>query len=274
MWFYKDVGHTQEAKKELLKYVSFQNNENVLNSVKPTRLIERILQIATTPEGNDVVLDFFAGSAPTAHAVMKQNRCDGGNRRFICIQIPEPLPTPESKMSTIFEMGLQRLRSVGQESRDNGEDRLEILTPTDFGFRIFRLDSSNIRPWDADRENLDKALLDSMDHVKPERGDTDVLYELLLKRGLDLCVPIEQRAIADKVVHSVGTGALIVCLATRISREDVEPLASGIIEWHKEQNPAGESTVVFRDHAFVDDVAKTNLAAILHQHGLENVRSL
>jgi adenine-specific DNA-methyltransferase len=92
--------------------------------------------------------------------------------------------------------------------------------------------------------------------------------------GLDLCVPIEQKSIAKKFVHSIGAGALLVCLATTISRDDAEPLALGIIEWYKQLNPAGESTVVFRDSAFADDVAKTNLAAILQQHGLENVRSL
>jgi adenine-specific DNA-methyltransferase len=113
-----------------------------------------------------------------------------------------------------------------------------------------------------------------MEHIKPDRNDDDVLYELLLKLGLDLCVPFERRMISKQVVHSIGAGALIVCLATKISRDDAEPLALGIVEWHKQLNPAGESTVVFRDSAFADDVAKTNLSAILQQHGLENVRSL
>jgi adenine-specific DNA-methyltransferase len=94
LWFYKDVGHTQEAKKELLKYVKFTDNENVLNSVKPPRLIQRMLQIATTADSGDLVLDFFGGSASTAHAVLSQNETDGGNRRFISVQLPEPLPAP------------------------------------------------------------------------------------------------------------------------------------------------------------------------------------
>ena len=92
--------------------------------------------------------------------------------------------------------------------------------------------------------------------------------------GLDLTVPIFQREIAGKTVHSIGGGVLIVCLDKSIAREDAEPVALGVVAWHKEQAPAGETTVVFRDTAFVDDVAKSNLAAILHQHGLENVRSL
>lgn len=274
LWFYKDVGHTQEAKKELLKYVSFKHNENVLNSVKPTRLIERILQISTSRDGNDVVLDFFAGSASTAHAVMKQNRQDGGNRRFILVQIPEPLPTPEARMTTIFQMGLQRLRSVGKELKTEDAGNLDVLKPTDLGFRVYRLDSSNIQAWDPDRENLDATLLKAVEHIKGDRSETDVLYELLLKLGLDLCVPIEQKKIAKKTVHSIGAGALIVCLAEKVSRDDVEPLAHGIVDWHKALAPAGETTIVFRDSAFADDVAKTNVTAILQQHGLENIRSL
>jgi adenine-specific DNA-methyltransferase len=145
---------------------------------------------------------------------------------------------------------------------------------SDLGFRVFKLDSSNISAWDPDRENIDQSLLDSMEHTKPGRSDDDLIYELLLKLGLDLCVPIQQRVVAGQVVHSIGAGTLIVCLATKIHRDDAEPIALGIVEWHKQLNPAGESTVVFRDSAFADDVAKTNLAAILQQYGLENVRSL
>ena len=114
----------------------------------------------------------------------------------------------------------------------------------------------------------------SVEHLRADRNEADILYELLLKLGLDLCVPIEQKAIAGKTVHSIGAGTLVVCLAPKILRDEVEPLALGIVEWHKQLNPAGESTAVFRDSAFADDVAKTNLTAILQQHGLGNVRSL
>ena len=96
----------------------------------------------------------------------------------------------------------------------------------------------------------------------------------LPKLGLDLCVPIETRTIAGKTVYSVRAGTLIACLDEKVSREQVEPLALGIVEWHKALAPAGETTCVFRDRAFEDDVAKTNLAAILNQHGISNVRSL
>jgi adenine-specific DNA-methyltransferase len=97
---------------------------------------------------------------------------------------------------------------------------------------------------------------------------------LLLKSGIDLCTPIEQKQIAGKAVYSIANGKLIACLTEKITQEDVEPLAQGIIEWQKSLTPSGDTMCVFRDNAFVDDVAKTNLAAILNQHGLTNMRSL
>ena len=97
---------------------------------------------------------------------------------------------------------------------------------------------------------------------------------MLLKSGLELTLPIEQRSIAGKTVYSIGVGVLLVCLAEHITRAEVEPLALGIADWRAELAPAVETQLVFRDSAFADDVAKTNLAAILEQHGLENVRSL
>jgi adenine-specific DNA-methyltransferase len=128
LWFYKEVGHTQDAKKTLLKYVKFQHTENVLNSVKPVELLQRILQLAGKHDENGIVLDFFSGSATTAHAVLKQNFEDGGNRRFIGVQIPEPLPTPEPGLGSIFEMGLTRVRNYADELREQGE-----LTKGDLG---------------------------------------------------------------------------------------------------------------------------------------------
>ena len=147
------------------------------------------------------------------------------------------------------------------------------------GFRVFELSSSNIRAWEPDRLNLIESLQDSVEHLKTDRTEQDILFELLLKLGLDLCVPIETQKIegAKKQahdVHSIGGGSLIVCLSPVIPQADVEPLALGLVAWHKALKPAGETTVVFRDSAFADDVAKTNLAKILEQHGLETVHSL
>ena len=144
----------------------------------------------------------------------------------------------------------------------------------DLGFRVFKLDTTNIREWEPAPDDIEAALFDNIDHIKGDRSEQDILYELLLKLGLDLCVPVETLTIAGKLVHAVGAGTLIACLDETITRAEVEPLALGIADWHEQLAPAGETTIVFRDNAFTDDVAKTNLAAILEQHGLGTVRSL
>ena len=143
----------------------------------------------------------------------------------------------------------------------------------DTGFRVYKLDQSNIRAWQPSGD-LERDLIDSVEHIVPGRSEQDVLTELLLKLGLDLCVPIEQRQIAGKAVHAVGGGVLMACLDPRIGKDDAESLALGIADWHAALTPAGDTTCVFRDSAFENDEAKTNLAAILEQHGIHHVRSL
>jgi adenine-specific DNA-methyltransferase len=144
---------------------------------------------------------------------------------------------------------------------------------------VFKLASSNIRAWEPDRDKLAETLEASIEHLKTDRTEQDILFELLLKLGLDLCVPIETKQVAGSAkqahdIRSIGGGSLLVCLSPAIPQPDVEPLALGLVAWHKQLKPAGDTTVVFRDSAFADDVAKTNLTAILHQHGISNVRSL
>lgn len=136
----------------------------------------------------------------------------------------------------------------------------------DLGFRVFKLDSSNIRAWDPDRDNLEETLEEHATNLKEGRTEQDILFELLLKLGLDLAVPMEQRDIAGKTVHSVGAGALMVCLADSVTQDDAEALGLGILDWWREIKPAVPSSFVFRDSGFTDDVAKTNLAAILEQN--------
>jgi adenine-specific DNA-methyltransferase len=271
LWTYDEVGHTQEAKKELIEAVAFPNSDVVFETPKPTRLVRRMLQLATRPEEHALVLDFFAGSGSTLHATFAQNAEDSGNRRCILIQLPEPLVgvVPHGSLQTIADITKERLRHAGKRIREENP-----MFAGDLGFRVFKLASSNIRAWEPDRENLAETLEASVEHLKTDRTDQDILFELLLKLGLDLTVPIENKAMAGKTVHSIGAGTLLVCLASQITREEVEPLALGIADWYKALAPAGETTVVFRDSAFTDDVAKTNLTAILQQHGLENVRSL
>ena len=237
---------------------------------KPTQLIKWFLSLHADDDA--VVLDFFAGSASTAHAVMQINAEDEGSRRFIVVQLPEKCDDQSDAykygFKTIAELTKERLRRAGAKVRTDNS-----LFSGDTGFRVYKLDHSNIRAWQASGD-LEKDLLDSVDHIVPGRSEQDVLTELLLKLGLDLCVPIERRTIAGKAVHAIGGGVLLACLDTRVAVADAEPLALGIAEWHKALAPAGDTTCVFRDSAFENDVAKTNLAAILDQHGISHVRSL
>ena len=257
--------------------------DNIFDFPKDELVLQKFVEMATdSADPSCLVMDFFAGSGTTAHSVMEQNTTDGGNRRYILVQLPEPLD-PEnkdqntaanfcekiSKPRNIAELTKERLRCAARKMKDENP-----LFAGDLGFRVFKLDSSNIRTWDPDRDNLEQTLLDNLEHIKPDRSESDVLYELLLKLGLDLCVPIEARSLAGKDVQCIGAGVLFTCLAESISREEVETLALGIIQWHKDLAPAGDTTCVFRDSAFADDVAKSNLSAILFQHGIENVRSL
>lgn len=270
LWTYQEVGHSQEAKKELLEVVSFPNSDIVFETPKPTRLLRRILQIGTSKSSNDIVMDFFAGTGTTMDAVFQQNCEDGGNRRCILVQLPEPLDGGEVA-GWASVSGITKARLIGSGERLRAADATKA---GDVGFRIFKLDTSNIRAWNPNTNDLKTSLFDNLEHIEPERSNDDVLYEVLLKLGLDLCVPIEIQQIAGKTVHSIGGGALMTCLDAHIGAADAEALALGMAKWREEQGTATETTAVFRDSAFENDVAKSNLAAILEQHGIKNVRSL
>lgn len=226
------------------------------------------LLAATGDDPDAMVMDFFAGSGTTAHAVMELNKDTNGRRRFILVQMPEPV-VDNAKFPTIFDVTKARVTAAGQRVRSENP-----ANEGDIGFRVFKLAQSNIRAWEPQPADLEGTLLANAEHLVPGRTEQDVLYELLLKLGLDLCVPIEKKEIAGKAVHSIGGGALIVCLADGLSKDIVENLANGIVTWRKELAPAVDTRVVFKDSGFADDVAKTNMAAILNQNGLLDVRSL
>ena len=254
---------------------------------KPTTLIARL--ITQTCADGDIVLDFFAGSGTTAQAVIDLSKDGLTSCKYILVQLPEPIDGSSKDQQasaefcdkigrprTITEITKERIRRVIKrvhevECEHSDSQRTKAI---DLGFRVFKLSSSNIREWEADRDDLAKTLEASVEHLKTDRTEEDILFELLLKLGLDLSVRIDQKTVAEKTVYSVGVGTLLVCLAQHISVTEAEPLALGIGAWHKQLAPAGDTTVVFRDSAFADDVAKTNLTAILEQNGITNVRSL
>lgn len=239
---------------------------------KPTSLIKFLMAVSGVKE-NELTMDFFAGSGTTGHAALELSLETGKQYPFLCIQLPEPT-NPDSEefkhgFTTISEMTCERLRRAGRLLREEYP-----LLKGDVGFRVFKLDSSNIKTWVPNSDAMEQSLLDSVEHIMHDRHEDDILCELLLKLGLELCVPIEKKLLSGKSIHCIGAGTVFVCLAPQITSAETETFALGIVEWHRELQPAGEVTIVFRDSAFADDVSKTNLTAILQQHGLVNIRSI
>ena len=270
------AGSTDDGTRDLRNLI----NERIFDNPKPVKLIQRVIEHGSDPDS--IILDFFAGSGTTGHAVMSHNISQGCSCRYILVQLPEPV-NPENKDQKTAADFLKKLgkplniAELAKERLRRAEDRIEDGRPLlshASGFRVFKLDTSNIRAWEPNHDNLEGALLDSVDHVKSDRNEEDVLYELLLKLGLDLCLPVETRIIADKSVRSVGAGTLITCLDPHIDKEEIKPLAFGISDWCGEMAATRDSTIIFRDSAFADDVAKINLAAILEQRGFSHLRSL
>lgn len=273
--FYQDGRAATKRLRELM-------GGEIFDFPKDEQVIREIVEMLT--QGNDVVVDFFAGSGTTGHAVMAQNAADGGNRRYILVQLPEPLDPAKKEQKTAADfcdqLGVPRtIAELTKERLRRAAKKVKAENPLfhgDLGFRVFKLDSSNLKAWDPHTANLPQSLLDAAEHVKPDRTTDDLLYELLLKKGLDLAVPMEQKTIAGKDVVAIGGGVMLVCLADAIDATTAEPLAMGLAAWHKQLAPANdkETVVIFKDSAFDSNVAKSNLAEILKQRGLEKVNSI
>lgn len=236
---------------------------------KPVNLIT-YLQGITGIKANEVVLDFFSGSSSTAHAVMQLNAEDCGNRRFIMVQLPEPCDEKseayKAGYKNICEIGKERIRRAGEKIKE--EKGLETQN-LDIGFKVLKLDSSNIRKWQPDYENLEHSLTDFLDNYLEGRTELDVVYEIILKYGLDLTYPVDELIIANKKVYSIGFGMLIICLDDEITTE----IANGILDLLKELEP--ETTrVVFKDNGFKTDSNKTNIKEILKCGGIEEFITL
>jgi adenine-specific DNA-methyltransferase len=192
---------------------------------KPTGLLRTVAQIGTRPSGGDIVLDFFAGSGTTAHAVLDLNKQEGGTRKFILVQLPEP--TDREDFPTIAEITKERVRRV--IAKLNAEDP-DGSAKQDRGFRVFKLAESNISAWDGgmahDEATLAEQLQLHVDHVRDDRSSDDVLYEILLKSGFPLSTRVEPLEIEGVAVTSVAEGALLICLAQALSLELVRAVAA------------------------------------------------
>lgn len=264
-WTYQEVGHNQEGKQELKKIM--KGDDIFFDTPKPVKLIKRILELATNKDKNAIVLDFFAGSGTTAQAVMEKNLEDNGSRRFILVQLPEPIES--IKYKTIAKITAERIRKAGDNIKS-----FPNSNTLDTGFRLFSLDTSNITPWDGHKDSLFQQLENYASPIKQGRNEEDLLIELMLKRGIDLSVNIESRQFDGLTVSCVDGGKLIICFASKIPVSSVEELTKGIIDWHKSLKAGKDTVCYFLDDAFENNVAKTNLCAILEQHGLTNLHSL
>jgi len=227
---------------------------------KPTTLIKPLLTVGL--DKDDIVLDFFSGSGTTADAVMQLNAEDAGKRRFIMIQLPES--TDESSEAykagykNICEIGKERIRRVGERLiKETGDKSLDV------GFKVFKLDTSNIKEWDPNTNNITTTLLDMQNPIKEDRSTNDVLYEILIKYGVDVTVQIEETKMGDKIAYSIGKGYMFICLEDEIDLDIVESIAK--------QRP---NRVVFKDAGFKDDNVKTNAVQILKKYGVEDFRAI
>ena len=247
--------------------------KEVFSFPKPKELIFHLLSYFVS--GNDYVFDFFAGSCTTAHSVFEFNKRTKMKINFICIQLPEP--TDENSESykagykNIAEISKERIRRAGEKVKSELSTDLFSgnKNKLDIGFKAFKLDSSNIHSWDGSVENFETNLFNAQNNIKDDRTEEDVLYEILLKYGLDLTVPIQEKAVGKCKVYSIGAGVLFICLSDNITTD----VAEAIGEWKNELEPA-TCRVLFKDNGFIDDVAKTNSVQILRQYGIEECNSI
>lgn len=250
------------------------------NGKKPIDLIKRLIELTSSESKDDIILDFFAGSGSTAHAVMDKNLTDNGIRKSISIQLPEKISEKDKKenysdvdlqhIENVCDVWVERIKRAGEKLNQQVNPDLFSTNnkPLDVGFKAFKLDSSNIKAWDGNPENLETNLFNAGNNIKEYRTEEDVLFEILLKNGLDLVQPIEQKFFAGKTVFNVGVGTLFICLAEGVTTE----VAEGIGQWKKELDPA-TCKVIFKDNGFTD-VEKTNSMQILKRYGIEEVNTI
>jgi len=268
----KIVGYTTNGTKDFASLFE----EKIFQYPKSVNILSTFINQAIGE--NDIILDFFSGSATTAHAVMKLNIEDVGHRKYICVQIPqetnEKSEAYKAGYKNICEIGKERIRRAGEKIIADNPDK--DLSNLDIGFKVYKLDSSNIKEWDSDFDNLETNLLDAVDNIKADRTSEDILYEILLKYGLDLTLPIEELTIEDKTVYNIGYGALVVCLDDNITLTVVEAIAEFIKEQvvYDEEKKKRHARVVFKDKSFADTNVKTNAIQVLKQFDIDEVVSV
>ena len=231
--------------------------KEIFTYAKPVDLIKHL--IYSIGHSNEIIMDFFSGSGTTAQSIIEFNSEKGTSHRFIMIQIPEGIDEKSKSFKegyrNICEIGKERIRRAGDKIvKESGNKDLDI------GFKVFKLDSSNLEKWDPDYDDLEQTLLVSQDNIKEGRTQEDLIYEIMLKYGIDLTLPIEKYE-SENTIYSIGFGALLVCLDNKITKD----ITDSIIELASED----VSRVVFKDNGFASDADKTNIKETLRTHGID-----
>lgn len=258
LWNYKDVGHNQEGRQELKKLFE---GKGLFDGPKPIRLLEQIMKVANLHR-DSIVLDFFSGSATTAHAVMQLNAEDGGNRKFIMVQLPEVCgeksEARKAGYSTICDIGEERIRRAGDKIRtETGAD-------IDYGFRVFRVDSTNMEDiYYSPADTTQEMFAQWADNIKPDRTPEDLLFQVMLDLGILLSSSIEETVIAGKKVFSVAGGYLLACFDKNVTEETVTEIAK--------RHPF---YAVFRDSSMATDSVATNFEQIFATYSPKTVRKV
>ncbi|WP_380791291.1 site-specific DNA-methyltransferase [Streptomyces albidoflavus] len=238
---------------------------SIFDNPKDVSVLSRWIDATTGSKRDAVVLDFFAGSGSTGHAVMDLNAADGGDRRYILVQLDESVDKDD--YDTIADITRERLRRAGQQIAAKQAPAADI----DTGFRSYRLASSNVRAWDGTPDQLD--LLGAVDNLVAGRTTDDLLVEMMLRLGVDLTTPLETREVAGSTLYNLA-GTLFAYFGTDITVERANEVAKDLVAWRDEDPGDADTTVVVRDTGFVDSAAKLNFAAAVEQAGFTTVRSI
>lgn len=253
-WGVFDPQSTTVHLKKIVPEVQFDNP-------KPLNLMQYLINVST--EKNDLIMDFFSGSATTAEAVMRLNANDNGKRKFLIVQLPEPLDDKykdsKGRFNNIAEVAQERIRRAGEKIL---EDNQLLPNELDIGFKVFELDNSNIQKWNVDSENLEESLFAMQNNFIEGRSHADVVYEVLLKLGLDLNTPFEENTVDGSTVYDVAFGNVYIVLGENITQEVANYIADKQKDYDNE-NPS----VVFNDNGFANDNEKLNSIEILKNNG-------
>ena len=300
LWLHQEVGHNHSAVEDLKKLLGAK----VFDSPKPRELVVKMLKIATRIDSEDIILDFFSGSATTAHAVMQLNAKDGGNRRFIMVQLPEVCDekseAAKAGYKNICEIGKERIRRAGKKiSEENdtlrnipfleteedmtlfaaaaakGTKGISAVKPLfksvnesnphlDVGFKVFKLESSNMKLWDdtpiegGDVDTLLDRIAGHIDGLKADRSDEDLVYEIMLKMGYELTCDVTVLDVSGLTVYSVAGGKMLICLQPGIAAEHIEQMAALIPQ-----------KIVIAENALADNSAMSNAFYLLENKNIE-----